>query len=395
MTKPAMTLDPAADLAKETDRLRALGRVVPVEVCGAVAWVTTDYGAAKEAFGHPRLAKSVRHWAAWASGDVPADWPLRGLVEGTGMLHADGAEHQRLRRLAAPSFTGDRTRALIPSISEVARRLVEDLAGRQNETVDLRDAFAYPLPIEVICRYLGVSAELSVQLRVPFDRLLTISTSEQLTAALADIQSVLRELIRMKRAQPEADVISQLIQARDDDDQLSETELVQMLQLLISAGHETTVNLITNTVSHILRDSRQRDALLSGAIPWAAAVEEGLRLGVVRYALMRFTTEETTLAGVTVPAGEPVIVGMAAAGQQAPATEDRFDVLRDGRHRHLAFGHGAHHCPGAALARAEAEIALAALFDRFPTLTLAEEAPQSLHSIALHGLTSLKVRLTP
>jgi cytochrome P450 len=278
----------------------------------------------------------------------------------------------------------------------VAQQLVDDLADQHDRCVDLKKAFAYPLPIWVISDYMGVPAEASAQLRDPIDQLLTVGSPDDLTAALAKIRRVLRDLVQLKRSEPGDDLISQLIQARDAQDRLSDPELVEMLQLLISAGHETTVNLITNTISHLLQDPSQLDALLSGSRPWSAAVEEGLRLGSpVRYALMRYTTEPTTIAGVSVPAGEPVIVAVAAAGLASPAVADRFDVLRTDRARHLSFGHAEHHCPGAALARAETEIALATLIDRCPKLGLERDAPPHLHSIALWGLTRLKVRLTP
>ncbi|MFD4243697.1 cytochrome P450 [Streptomyces sp. NPDC058525] len=395
-------LDPhTLDLDAESAELRKRGPLVPIELPGGVAaWVTTDYESARTALSHPQLGKAMTHWRAWMEGEIPKDWPFLGLVRGTGMLHSDGDDHRRIRKLVAPAFTGERIEALQPKIVGVAERLVADLAATgAGEIVDLRERFAYPLPMRVICEYMGVDDNSSARLRQPFDRLLMVSTPEEAVAAEESIQVVLRELIRFKRANPGTDLGTALIQARDNDDRLDEQELVDNLRLVISAGHETTVNLIASTVKALLENPGQLALLRDGTYPWSRAVEEGLRYaGPVRYALMRYAVEDTTIAGVVIPKGDPVVVALAAAGRdpgKCPAGEasmDSFDITR-AQSPHLAFGHGAHHCPGTALARAEAEVALSTLFGRFPDLALADTDIAPLQSIALQGIGNLPVHL--
>lgn len=396
-TSELFPLDPhTLDLAAESAALRGLGPVVPVELPGGVAaWVTTGYDSAREVMGHPQMGKSLQYWRAWQEGLIPEDWPLFGLVRGNGMLHSDGADHRRIRKLVAPAFTGERIEALRPRIEEVAEQLLAELAADSSDVIDLRERFAYPLPMRVICEYMGVDDESSARLRGPSDRILMISTPEEVAAAEKEVQAVLYELVKAKRANPGDDLGSALIQARDDGDRLGEQELVDNLRLIISAGHDTTVNLIASTVKALLEQPSMLGKLKDGTYPWSKAVEEGLRYaGPVRYALMRYAVEDTTIAGVSIAKGDPVVVALAAAGQdpdKCPVTHE-FDVSRE-QFTHLAFGHGIHHCPGAALGRLEAEVALDALFRRFPDLSLADEDIQPLQSIALQGVAGLPVRL--
>ncbi|AVZ70966.1 cytochrome P450 [Streptomyces lunaelactis] len=399
---PRIALNPhIADVAVESARLRALGPLVHVELPGGVpAWVTTDYDTARTVLRHPLLSKEMRYWRAWEDGEIPRDWPLLGLIQGTAMLHCDGDAHTRLRNLVAPAFSRERVAALRPRIQEIADQLLDELADTDPaQPVDLRERFAYPLPMLVICDYMGVSGDASARLRAPIERLLTISTSEEMGAAVEESGRVLRELIDAKRAQPGPDLITALIRARDDDaSRLSEQELVDNLFQVITAGHETSVNGITNTVHHLLKNPRQLALIREGTVPVSAAVEAGLGYASpVRYVLMRYTTRAVDISGVTVPAGEPVVVGLAAAGRDtgkcpvAGPAADTFDIRANAEH--LSFGYGPHFCPGSILARAEIEIALSSLFTRFPDLTLASADLTPIQSIALQGVTSLPVFL--
>ncbi|WP_051877072.1 cytochrome P450 [Streptomyces natalensis] len=260
--------------------------------------------------------------------------------------------------------------------------------------VDLRESFAYPLPVRVICDYMGVDDRSSTLMRGPFEALLSVRTQGEAASAMASIRQVLGDLVAQRRREPGNDLTSRLVRARDDGDGFrSDEELIDNLLLLISAGHETTVNLICNAAYALLQRPDMLALVLDGTHTWARVVEESLRhTSPVRYALMRYATEDLVIADAHVRRGDAVIVGIAAAGY-TPDEEgaDTFDLSRADR-SHVAFGSGIHRCLGAELARAEAEIALRRLFTRFPTMRLAK-TPKALNSIALQGIDNLSVHL--
>ncbi|MCX4524147.1 MULTISPECIES: cytochrome P450 [unclassified Streptomyces] len=363
---------------------------------------TLDHQTSRDALGHALLSKDAVHWQALTDGRIPPDWELGALIQGAGMLHAGGAAHARLRGLVSSAFRRASVEAMRPRIEEIASVLLDRLeSAGADEAVDLREEFAWQLPVEVICELLGIPVAAAARLRGAFDRLVTPQPSESsdqdgVLAAQMTIAGELAQLIALKRENPGADLATELIRARDaDDDRLSDQELVQTMFLLLIAGQETTVALITGTVHSLLSDPSQVAAVVAGTHTWADAVEEGLRhSSPVRYALMRYATEDVQIGGVTIEKGEPVIAALFAAGRDPQVHEnaDRFDLDRAARH-HLAFGHGSHYCLGANLARLEAEVALGALFARFPGLALADEAPTTVASIPLQGLQNLPVRL--
>jgi cytochrome P450 len=207
-------------------------------------------------------------------------------------------------------------------------------------------------------------------------------------------------LVAAKRAHPDGGLPSALITALDSDDSLSEAELVSLAVLLLIAGHETTTSLIGNAVLAMLRHPDQLDQLRRNSDLIPGALDELLRYdSPTSVATIRFTSEPVTIAGVTIPADQVVLISPAAANHDPsrfPAP-DVLDLSRGDAASHLAFGHGIHYCLGARLARAEAEIALATLLSRFPDLHLAA-TPDDLdwrHSRLVHGLRSLPVSLRP
>ncbi|GAA3368319.1 cytochrome P450 [Streptomyces sannanensis] len=394
-------LDPAADPAEEARQLRGLGPLVPVELPGGVAaWTATDLATARRIFGHEDLTKDPAYWPALADGRVPDSWELIALVRGAGMLHQGGAEHRRLRQLVSAAFTRAPIEALRPRIMEIADELMDQL-GSTDEPVDLRERFAYPLPVRVICEVLGVPATAVSELRHRFERLVTPqegATGEaDIRVAVADIFSTLTSLLEVKRTSPGDDLTTALIQSRDAGDRLSEQELVETLFLILIAGHETTLNSITNTVHAFLKNPASLAMALErdDAQTWGAAVDEGLRQsGPVRHALMRYAVVDVEIAGVRVAKGDPVIASLVAAGRDPGRHEnaEEFDISRSAPHDHAAFGFGAHYCLGARLAKIETEIALRSLFSRYPKLALATE-PERLASISTNGYQSLWVHL--
>ena len=166
--------------------------------------------------------------------------------------------------------------------------------------------------------------------------------------------------------------------------------------LMMSAGHETTVNLLDQAITALLTHPDQRIEVLDGRVPWADVVEEALRWQApVPYLPLRYAVEDIDLDGLTIPQGDAILVGYAAAGRDPAVygdTADEFDLTRTTK-QHLSLGHGVHHCLGAPLARLEAEIALPALFDRFPDLALAIPATELtlLPTFLSNGHTSLPV----
>jgi cytochrome P450 len=403
---PLFPLDPHADPMEEARQLQALGSLVPVELPGGVAaWAATDYVTAREVLGHPALTKDPEHWHALRDGQIPDDWELIALVRGAAMLHAGGDDHRRLRQLVSSAFHRAPVEALRPRIAEIASELLDGLAtAGPDEPVDLRELYAYPLPVRVICEVLGVPDSAVSELRHRFDRLVTPqdapSDEADIRVAVADIYASLTTLIETKRADPGDDLTTELIQARDHGDRLDDQELVETLFLILIAGHETTINAITNTVHALLQSPKMLAAVRDGgedAPTWADVVDEGLRRSApVRHAIMSYATKDIEIAGVPIAEGDPIIASLFAAGVDPSQHEnpEEFDASRPTRRDHLAFAHGAHFCLGSRLAKLETEVALSALFARYPNLTLASE-PARLASISLQGFSALPIRLSP
>ncbi|MFK8844003.1 cytochrome P450 [Streptomyces sp. Ac-502] len=401
---------------------------MPVRLPGDVAaWAAVDHTTAQLVLGHPDLTKDAAYWPDLAAGRVPDHWELIAVIRGAGMLHAGGDDHRRLRKLVSSAFTRAPIAALEGRIAEITGQLLDDLAAADpSEPVDLRERFAYRLPVRVICEVLGVPDTAVSGLRGAFERLVTPQEdgAEDIRVAQAEIHRSLTALIATKRAAPGDDLTSALIQARDDGDRLSEEELVETLFLILIAGHETTLNLISSAVHALLEHpdmlASVREAARKGSgggtCPhahggsrteagaddasadddlWTALVDETLRFSSpVRHALMRYAVEDVDIAGVRVAKGEPVLASLYAAGRDPGrhTDPDVFDPARPTRRDHLAFGHGAHYCLGARLARLEARIALKALFTRYPDLEAAA-APERLASISVQGVRALPVRL--
>ncbi|MGW8378137.1 cytochrome P450 [Streptomyces sp. ODS28] len=394
----------AADLHGEAARLRALGPVVRVELPDRVpAWAVTGYLELRELLADPRVSKDARHWRDLAEGAVPEGWPLIDFVANPGMNTSDGDDHRRLRALVTQAFTPRRIAAMRPEVEAVTAGLLDALAARASGPegrVDLRQHFAYPLPMRVIGGLLGVPEERHAEFRALSQSLVDSgTTAEEGLSTRTRLLGLLTDLVRERRAHPGDDLASALVTAREDGDRLSEEELLGTLVELMVAGHGTTLNLITNAVRALLARPGQLAAAMSGALPWSAVIEETLRWdSPVAHFPLRYATEDIELGGVTIREGDAILASYAATGRdggQFGPGAGEFDAAR-GPIRHLAFGHGAHYCIGAALARLEAEVALPALFARFPALTLGvpEERLVPLRSLVSNSVAELPVVLT-
>ncbi|MFF5258221.1 cytochrome P450 [Actinomadura viridis] len=394
-------LDPAGtDVQGEAARLRDRGTATRVELPGGVvAWAVTSQGALRRLLADPRVSKDPnRHWPDWIDGKVPQDWPLALWVSVKNMFTAYGDDHRRLRSLVAKAFTARRVEALRPRIEEITTGLLDALAASPDGRADLREGFAYPLPIEVICSLFGIPEDARPGLRRCVDGVFnTALTPEEAMANQHELYAILTDLVAHKRREPGDDMASGLITARDDDgSRLSETEMVDTLILMISAGHETTVNLLDHAITALLTHPEQLALARSGS--WADAVEETLRWQApVANLPLRYAVEDLEVDGVVIRKGDAILAAYAAANRDPGLhgeDADRFDITRLNK-EHLAFGYGVHFCVGAPLARLEAEIALPALFERFPDLALAVDPGelQAVESFISNGHRSLPVTL--
>ncbi|MBP2585650.1 cytochrome P450 [Streptomyces sp. PvR006] len=369
-------------------KLRETGPVHEVRMPdGFQFWLVVGHEEGRAALADPRLAKSPH---------VIGVRPPEEDIIGVHLLSADAPDHTRLRRLVTGEFTGRRVEALRPRIERLTTELVDAMepAGR----ADLVDAFAYPLPITVICELLGVPSADRDTFRRWSTELVSPTGEEEFGRSMVDFGAYLDELIEDKRAAgPADDLLSGLIASRaEDGDRLSGPELRAMAYLLLIAGHETTVNLIANTVRNLLTHPDQLAALRADPGLLDGTIEESLRFdGPVETSTFRFSREPVTLGGTEIPARQYVLVAIGALDRD-PARfpePDRFDIRRDTR-GHLAFGHGIHYCLGAPLARLEGRIALRTLLDRFPDLELDPEGEpwEWIPGLLMRGVRHLPVR---
>ncbi|HEX6354241.1 cytochrome P450 [Actinophytocola sp.] len=337
---------------------------------GEPAWLATRYEDVKMVLSDPRFSR-----AAAVGRDEPRTRP-----HATGpntIMSYDPPEHSRLRRLVTQAFTVRRVEALRARAQQIADDLVDAMLAK-GPPADLFADFGLPLPTMVICELLGVPVQDRANFRTWADAFLATTkyTPEQVRTYVGQLSGYMASLIAQRRTTPRNDLLTALVSARDNDDRLSEEELLIMAQSLLIAGHETTASQIPNLVYQLLTHPDQLTTLRADLDLIPRAVEELLRFtplgaggGQPRYAL-----EDIDLGDVTVAAGEPVIVAVHSANRDETVftRPDELDLTRQGA-SHVAFGHGAHHCLGAPLARMELQVTLHTLLTRLPGLRLTAE----------------------
>jgi cytochrome P450 len=381
MSCPVVHLDPLVrDRPGETRRLREIAPLARVELPGAVVvWTVTKHAEARRLLTDPRLVKDIGQWDKWRSGEVTRQWPLIGMIDsGRSMFTVDGAEHRRLRAKTAQAVTARRVTGMSPYIEATTHRLLDALAeaGAGGGPVDLKAVFALPLPMAVVSELMGVDHAEHGRLHRLYKAFFSMLTpQDERLAVIGELDAFFTAMVAEKKAAPGDDLTSALILADEGGEPLTDEEVVGNLKAMVAAGHETTISLITHAVRALLGHPDQLALVRAGEIPWETVIEETLRWNTpASHLLMRFATEDIRVGDTVIAKGEGLVISYSAIGwdtDQYGPTADRFDITRPAPIRHISFGHGPHICPGAALSRLEARIALPALFARFPGLALA------------------------
>jgi len=339
---------------------------------GGTAWLVTRYDDIKAALVDQRLSRS-----AAVGRDVPRSRPEP--ESPISLLTADPPEHTRLRRLATQAFNARQIDRLAGKVERIVDRLLDEMEA-QGSPGDLAAALSWPMPTQVICEMLGVPYKDSDRIR---DWVTTLIGMDGEIAAIqrarTELWGYFKELVARREAEPAEDLITRLIQARDEEGRLDEVELISFGIALLIAGYETTANAIGNFVFHLLANRGLWERLLAEPEILPAAVEELLRtLPIAATGLFtRIATEDFRLGGVTIRAGDAVVL-QPTSGNRDAAVFDRPDEVDFDRtvNPHIAFGHGTHFCLGAHLARLELRTVLTVLPRRFPDLRLAVPADE-------------------
>jgi cytochrome P450 len=315
------------------------------------------------------------------------------------IVFKDRPDHRRLRRLLTQAFTPRMVESAKPAIAEMTDRLLDSLPA--DDVVDLHRGLTYPLPAIVVAALLGIpEADRDAFQSWALDLVLVVGSgtltpelAERATRSAAEMRELVARLVAERTGEPGSDLLSEMIAATDDGGRISADELYANALFLMTAGHETATNMLSNGILALLRHPEQLDLLSRDLSLLGPATEEMLRYeGPVQIAA-RIADRDRELQGLELRAGQAVILMLGAANRDPDVfpDPDRFDITRS-PNPHLAFSHGVHFCLGAALARAEMEVILPRLFDRFPKLRLAEEQIEWQPTLDFRGPNRLLVR---
>ncbi|SDG36286.1 cytochrome P450 [Streptomyces griseoaurantiacus] len=367
---------------------RPLARVTLYD--GRPVWLVTGHATARALLADPRLSADRTR----------PDFPMLNARIATvrrrrrfPLLGVDDPEHRTQRRMLLAHFTLKRATALRPRIQETVDRLLDRMAAA-GSPVDLVSAYALPLPSTVICALLGVPYADHEFFEEQSRRLLRGPAAADVEDARDRLDAYLGALIDRKREEPGEGILDELVAERLESGEIDREDLVSLSVLLLIAGHETTANMLSLGTFTLLRNPARLAELRAdpGLVP--AAVEELLRFLSIVDGLTRVATEDVEAAGETIRAGEGVVFSNAVVNRDADAFPggDSLDWHRSAR-GHLAFGFGIHQCLGQNLARAELEIALRSLLERFPGLRLAAPPEEIPHKPGdtIQGMVELPV----
>jgi cytochrome P450 len=338
------------------------------------------YDDCRSVLGDPRFIRN--RGRAKGKGDGPLPFPLPKSVAALAqsMILEDDPEHRRLRNLVNKAFTPHSVERLTGRVESYSHELIDQLEKRPS--VDLLADFARPVPTRVIADMVGISADEALEFQRGLGVLTTGLTGFGILRTLLwDLRRTARfvkELVARKRQKPGDDILSQLIHAEEDGDRLTEDELTAMVFLLIVAGFETTLHLITNGARTLIEQPDSVGRL--GAEPglWDSAVQEIVRYrGPIHGTKMNYAVEDVTLHGVTIEKGAAVMPMLGAANLDPRAFDNPeiFEIDRSPNH-HLGFGYGKHFCLGRQLALMETRVALQTLFERCPNTRLTVDSAE-------------------
>jgi cytochrome P450 len=378
-------------------RLRDKQPVCPVELPnGDRAWLVTRYDDVATVLADSRFSRLFKPGGRSRAGDRATPAAATAATVEARTLGMDGPPHRVLRAIVGREFTARRIEGMRPSIQAIADSLVAGLR-RDGPPADLVERFASPLPMTVICQLLGVPDSDTDRFRAWSDRTLSVTaySREEVIAAWGELFGYFTQTVARKRERPGDDLLSALVAASDEQERLSEEEVVFLAVGLLIGGHESTINAISLSALQLLRQPAQAERIRADPGLIDSAVEELLRyqtLGDIDR--QRFAQEDVVLSGTTVAAGDMVLAGVMSANRDCHYFTDA-EILDVTRHPnpHLSFGLGPHFCIGAALARAEMQIALGTLLREFPGLRLAapDEEPARRTGLMVSGLVDLLV----
>ena len=380
---------PALGLAPEYGEFRRAPGLPRLEMpYGGQAWLATRLADVKFVLADPRFSR-----AAAVGADIPRTLPP---VETTNILGMDPPEHSRVRRVVAKAFTARNIERLRPRVEAIVDDLLTRMTDGKN-TADLVHELALPMSITTISELLGVPEDE----RDEFHEWSAMASAidgppvEEIIAASVSLRQFLGKLAAERAERPADDLLSTLVTARDEEGRLTDEEMVSLGTVILSAGHETTANQLAGHVFTLMNQPELWQRLVDDPDQVPTAVEELLRLtplGVVTFA--RIAKEDVEVGGTLVRAGESVVMQIAAANrdEEVFAHGDELDFDRE-QNPHISFGHGAHHCLGAPLARLELRTALRELVRRLPSLRLAEPAGEVVFKkgVLLRGPETLPV----
>lgn len=396
ITSAAFKTDPFPFYA----RLRADAPVLRVIIPRPLrqpAYLVTRYDDAQGLFVDPRFAKNPLNARTpeqlKTSPRVPA--LLNPLTQN--LLGLDDPQHARLKTLVHKAFSPRMIEQMRAQIQTTADELLT--MGESKDGMDLMRDYASPLPLIMIGRMLGVPVADNHKFHAWTQAFVGLGEAGSRAIfsipAMLRFMAYLRKLIKERSARPQDDLISALVQAREGGDVMTDDEVLAMVFLLLSAGHETTVNLIASGMLELLRHPDQLERLRADPSLTRPAIEELLRFaGPAETATERYAREDVMLAGTLIPRGSLVLAVIASANRDERFFEhpDMLDISRE-PNKHLSFGVGVHYCVGAPLARMESQIAIRTLIDRMPNLRLAQPAGITWRSgFVLRGLVSLPVK---
>lgn len=315
-----------------------------------------------------------------------------------GLIHTDPPDHTRMRALINKVFTVRAMESLRPRVQKIVDDLLD--AAASSGEMDIMAALAYPLPVAIISQILGIPEEDNEKFAYWNEGVNELTASGRTTESNIErglpiykhLRAYLRELIEKRRRDPQDDLLSALVMVEEEGDRLSEEELITNYQTLITAGFETTMNLIGTGLLTLMRHPDELTRLQADPSLTESAVEELLRFEAPFQRNWRVAAQVVELGGKRIERGQLVAQMLGAANRDPEVfpEPDRFDITRDSG-RHIAFGYGIHFCIGAPLARIEADVAFRTLLRRFPALKLKQENADWREEIVFRGLNSLMV----